>query len=474
FVAFALRSLAAQSTSLEKLLRRQAERLRQKPSTPPKEAGEKALNLWRQGRDTARQAAEYLEELASRLAEARDWANEKLKHPILATCKNRARPPSAPSLRLTRSPGYGPVYAAYRRVSAPDSVELRLDAVRRGLAERAIKPTSELYELWLFLETYALLVEQFGFRPVDNQPVAHLELQAGRLKLERNQSYKLELRPENDPSTTYRVRMTYEPPVDYPPCTPQKSRCYLPEVCPTLPCYRPNGEHYSRGPDVVIETEHKGRTHRFALDAKYRDYDRQPLFQTDAIRWGLETNFDVDVLGTAKGKYLDGMGYDAAFVVHSDADSRFTYFGEGPFQTVPHRERTAKRLPAFAGHRYGAVYAAPGKTSKLELLVKCLLMYHAGWYDVCWTCRRRLLPETGEQWKPIGKVSTYFQCQYGHGFWAISHCAGSRHRLIKLGCDSFHRTKPDDVWHCECPECGGDLSSLHTAPPLTFYEPLPF
>ena len=90
------------------------------------------------------------------------------------------------------------------------------------------------------------------------------------------------------------------------------------------------------------------------------------------------------------------MSYDAAFVIHSDRHDWYTYLGEALFPVTPHREKAAG-LSAYAGHRYGAVYAAPGETRNLERLLKCLLMYHARWYDICWICRRRLTPESEEQ-----------------------------------------------------------------------------
>ena len=31
---------------------------------------------------------------------------------------------------------------------------------------------------------------------------------------------------------------------------------------------------------------------------------------------------------------------------------------------------------------------------------------------------------------------------------------GLRHRLIKLGRESFHRIRPENVWNCTCPQCG--------------------
>lgn len=473
FIAFALNSLSSQAKSLGQAFNGMASRFEQDLARPPKDAGDHAQRLWNQGRATARQAADELRHIAAHLCEAEEWASVHLRTPFLTRSVAAARPPRQPSLQLTRSPGYGAIYAAYRRIFASDETEVKLDTVRRGLMTRAVRTTHELYELWLFLETYALLVERFGFRPDGEEPVAHLEMQMGCLKLERKQTYALRLHLENNTdSPDYYIYLTYEPQVEYTPCTLAKS-CFIPGVCQRLRCYEPHRKPYPHGPDLDVVTEHNGERHRFAIDAKYRDYAAQPLFQGDAKKYGYETTFDNDVLGTAKQKYLNGIGYEAAFVVHSDAVGKYTYFGDTLFPVKSHREEAAG-LPAYPGHRYGAVFAVPWKTGNLERLLKCLLMYHAGWYDICWICRRRLLCETHEQWNPPGRVSTYFQCKHGHGFWAISHCQGpEKHRLIKLGEESFHRTKPGNVWNCECPECGDVLGERRPTIALS-EESIPF
>ena len=302
FVVFALRCLAAQASALTPALREQALRLRRDLRAPPADAGERATRLWNQGRFTASKAAQLLEEMVTHLAAAREWAETRMADPLLAESAVRGAPPRQPSLRLTRSPGYGPIYAAYRQVFGVDAVELRLDLVRRGLSERTVKPTSELYELWLFLETYAMLVERFGFRPVRDQPAVDLELQSGRLTLQRKVTYQLELVLENEPhGDPYRIWLSYEPSVDYAACGSGK-RCYLPSLCEKLPCYQATCKHYSYGPDVVVVAEYQGTRSTFALDAKYRDYDSQPLFHNEAHRFQVGTNYEIDVLGVTPSR----------------------------------------------------------------------------------------------------------------------------------------------------------------------------
>ena len=156
---------------------------------------------------------------------------------------------------------------------------------------------------------------------------------------------------------------------------------------------------------------------RFALDAKYRRYSEIRVKEKEARKFGYRHQWECDALGHAKQKYRDGYGYDAAWIVHSDP--AYTFFGGGKFPTAPHREAKAG-LSLYPGHTYGAVYAVPFETANLETLLRCLLMYHAGWYDICWTCRKRLSPKPG-----TGIAGVYYQCEEGHDFWVKSNCTRS-------------------------------------------------
>lgn len=92
-------------------------------------------------------------------------------------------------------------------------------------------------------------------------------------------------------------------------------------------------------------------------------------------------------------------------------------------------------------------------------------MYHTRVYDVCWSCRRRVVPEQvdkkGEQNKK-GKGALYRCCGR---FWIITNCRGGilegeyikKHFLAKYGSKSFHATEEENLWSCICPKCGDVL-----------------
>lgn len=449
FVAYALRDLQLRSRIVIAGLRDQASALLKGTPSPPRNELT-AVALWRQGRATAQQAVDYLNDQISRLERVDQWVQSVKGNGL--TGGLRPELPRHPSLRLTRSPGYSPVYSAFRELTDGESQHATVDTTLVGLMERRVKPVTELYEIWVFVEVYAMLVERFGFQPVNGGPFAHLELQDGRLKLQRGQRYELELRLEGSVHDVYRIALTYEPPDVYPACGPRK-RCYLPGVCSRgqLQCWMDASRKDTSGPDVVMETEYRGVSHRFAIDAKYRRYNVQKPGQKEIKKFGYEDQAATDILGHAKQKYLDGKQYDAAFLVHSDPG--MTYWGAEPYSIVPWRERKAS-LPAFPGHHYGAVFAVPFNTGNMETMLRCLLMYHAEWYNVCWVCRTRIVPQPG-----TGLVGKIYQCEFGHDFWVVSNCQSPRHhRLVKMGERSFHKTKPGNPWNCVCPECGDQLS----------------
>lgn len=448
FVAYALRDLQLRSRIVIAGLTDQANTLLKGTPSPPGNEPT-AVALWRQGRATAQQAVDYLNDQISRLEGVHLWVQSVKGDRLIAGL--RPELPRHPSLRLTRSPGYSTVYSAFRELTDGEGHHATVDTTLFGLMERRVKPVTELYEIWVFLEIYAMLVERFGFQPVNGGPFVHLELQDGRLKLQRGQRYELELRLEGSVHDIYRIALTYEPPDEYPACGPKK-RCYLPGLCSPnqLRCWNDTSRRDPLGPDVVMETEFSGVLHRFAIDAKYRRYAVQKPEQKELEKFGYDDKEATDILGHAKQKYLDGKQYDAAFLVHSDP--RMTYWGAEPYSIVPWRELKAG-LPAFPGHHYGAVFAVPFRTGNLETMLKCLLMYHAEWYDICWICRTRIVPQPG-----TGLVGKIYQCEFGHDFWVVSHCGNPRHRLIKLGERSFHKTVPGNAWNCVCPECGKKLS----------------
>jgi hypothetical protein len=321
-----------------------------------------------------------------------------------------------------------------------------------------------LYEMWVLVEIHSLLVDAFGFEAVGTTPIELADVVDLEAVLPKKSIFTLRFQPKNSTSSLDVIDLTihYNPALQPPPCKAGKA-CFSLNQCLNLHCYdavMKSKDWRLLTPDVMIVVTARGKQFRFALDAKYRRYETQSTRNRDErAKYPVDTVFELDLLGTAKMKYMNASGCDAAFVLHSDPDPRFTFWGSEPLPVNPHRERYFKQ-PYWPAHRFGAIHASPVQSQNLERLLRCLLMYHAKVEDVCWPCRYKLTVANGGITKNAEWVGDYYQCPDCGRFWIGTVCHGSEHhRLIKMGKDSFHKTKPGQDWQCICPACGDELKT---------------
>lgn len=468
FLAFVLRDvLIRQSGPLAGRLRQQAQWLRSSQKQKVVRFGPRYQNLWRERRAAAESEAKRMEEIALKVEGGARWAAARLGDAFLRPSLPGACVPLNPSARLTQSKEYGSIYRAFRQsasgiVGKPTSLSRSLVW---ALEERTILPTNKLYELWVILETHALLVDVFGFQPVSPGPLALVEVVNEEPELPEGSKFDLVFSPVNvDPSPEqFRLTLHYSPQVSTPKCAAGKP-CFSPGICPQLLCYKEimGTKNWSRlTPDVLIELSARDRLFRFALDAKYRRYGQQRVSEKDRLKYGVDSGFEMDLLITAKMKYLDALACDAVFVVHSDSGGMFTKLGNDRMDPPPHRER-GQQQGYWPAHRFGALFASPMNLGNLERMLRCLLMYHAGLDDICWPCGNKLTEQNdgknkGKQpdWK-----GDYYQCPDCGRFWISTICQGrEHHRLIKMGRDSFHKTMLNKEWLCICPACGDEFQA---------------
>jgi hypothetical protein len=480
FLRFVLKSeVHDKAIPLARLLRIRAKWLRSDDSRPLQDFGLGYVNLWQQRREMTEQTARHLNELAKEIESAGKQSSDWLKESFLTHPSGPVVDPHLLTPRLTNSKEYGPIYRAFveyslgRTTSSSGAEGNWLWA----LQERLIHPSWQLYELWTFIETYTMLVERFGFQPIGDTPMKRIRLVGDSAALEKGEQFELEFLPVNSQDAAHcHVRMT----VSYvPTLTPRRcdtgKRCFDPKVCPSLLCYKMimiDGHWIRNGltPDMTMElrSSYEETPCRFVMDAKYHRYSQQKNHYLDERRkYALESVFDLELLGYAKMKYLDGLSSTAAFIVHSDPDPDYTTFGDSSFAILPVRERGFGSVEWWPGHRVGAIYASPWQLMYLERLLKCFLMYHAGIEDVCWNCRKVLTKENGGRtWQPDTQ-GDYYQCPDCGRFWIGQVCQNryEHHRLIKMGRESFHKTLPGKDWQCVCPVCG-DAPSWQTPPPV--------
>jgi hypothetical protein len=374
-----------------------------------------------------------------RLRSADRWASRSLSHPLIRGLKTTDQIRGS-SLRLMNSSTYGAAHRAFKAFAASKPQRCKTTAIVRRLRERRVGKTWELYEIWVFLEIYITLIDVFGFCPEPGTPAPSdlLRMSNSQLRMPDDVRFELRFRPPNIATSEEDVRLS----IKY------------------------NGPAINRSgtelrPDILFEAFYKGKHQRFVIDAKYRRYHAMTsLFRRRRSHNDAETPFEDDLCGTARDKYLTGLNCDAAFIAHSDPDPSYTFFGgSNDFQRTlptPHPKLADAKRP---NHSFGSVYVSPTNAGlrNMKKLIECILMYHLGVDSICWECGSITQPTSVDGW-----AGQYFCCET-HRFWIISHCRGEKHRLLKLGAESFHNFDSKNVWACECPVCGDSLDSKKAA-----------
>jgi hypothetical protein len=383
-----------------------------------------------------RNEADEIDSLAREVRRAGEWAAARLADPFFAEL-SLDRPSGAPSRRLTDSPEYGPLYDAYRTYCSGSllGVVETPDPSRITLRERPVDRLVNLYEKWVFLEVYAILVETFGFVP---------DSSAGQPCTPFDESDRTDLIPDLRRGQTF--RLSWSPRTVHPPGRPEKVTIDL----------HYDVEHYDasgkpKRPDVRLEVSFDDTwAMECVLDAKYK----KVLLEKDE-----SYIFDMLAKGVFENEYLERFG--PTFLIHPSPAAGLTILGEQPLGMLGRERSEHLDIPydEWPRHRYGSVYALPDDQGKANLrrLLDCILMYHMGLDDVCWRCGDYLLPEPvprkDDPSRPgRGKA---FICR-AHGEFSVrTNCPGAgKHKLIKRGSRSFHATASHDKWICICPECG--------------------
>jgi len=444
------------------------------------------MTSWKIGRERADtliqemwKVAEEIDTAAGRVAPLRTEA-------FLQECLAEPALPERLSDKLARSEAYGPVFRAYHRyrrgagaLFIPLNVGLETALIN---AYASLCPVWNLYELWVLVELFDLLVTRFGFKPEgSDHPLRHVEVARGEVLRHRLAGREFRLRHEPTdrrgrpvPGREVSIRLWYDTDRNVSACQHGK-RCFRQDVCHPLHCFQKimtTAPGHSRAdwsrlrPDLFMEISacsgnadaSEGadvRTERFAVDAKYRRYAKQrEATPADRAAYGAETVFEADLLGTAKMKYRDALECQAAFIVHSDPDRRFRFWGGEPMGKTPAGEK-GRFYPA---HHFGTVFGTPRDITGLEMLVHCLLTYHMQIEDVCWPCRRivdQVEDQAGRWRKSVGHC---YQCPSCRRFWVRTWCQQHGHYLVKMGAQTFHSQKDGVPGIYACPQCGDETN----------------
>lgn len=462
FLVFALQEIRQRAPLFEGRLTVRSKELREEWETKGDREAKlrQSRDQWKQKQIERNTMADCMKALAEDIAQAVLKVIPYINEPFLHEVHDYPALPDRPTDRLTRSFAYGPIYGAFCDYQNQPGISFAplKPGLMQALDSRAIHPACTLYELWVFVELYDMLVHTFGFRSPagvkTGHPLDYVDSAAGEIVGDALKGHKfcLELRPANNQQRVVTVGLWYD--------TEEWKRC-------------PGAS--SLRPDIYLEVtdnkgSNRGRPFMFAIDAKYHSY---PGFymKPEREKYDVHTVFDLDLLITAKEKYHGKLGCDAAFVVHSDANEEYTYWGGKPPAAVANGAQSGIG-DLWPEHHYGAVFSNPSNTRNLRRLLKCFLMYHAGVESLCWSCQNEIDAETTYEssekvydaehnhyktqtvQKPLS--GSRYDCSTCQRSWLRQWCSGKgKHKLLKLGPDTFHSPAEtgSEIGNVACPSC---------------------
>lgn len=454
FLVYVLQEIRQKAPLFERRLLARSEELKkewaegQDKESKPRQAQPQ----WQKEQSAQLELAKNLAELAGKIAKGAAEVLSYIDASFLREVRDLPALPNRPTDRLTRSFNYSPIYFAFCDYQNQPGISFAplKPGVMKALETKAIHPACTLYELWVFIELYEMLIRTFGFQPPANSntrhPFDYVDLEAGEItgNALKNQEFRLELRPVNNQQRVITISLWYDT------SQPAKTGSNL-------------------RPDLFIkitDSAQAGKIMFFAIDAKYHSYPGYYM-KPEREKHGVSSVFDLDLLVIAKEKYHKRLQCNAAFVVHSDSNGDFTDWGDKPC-------KQKDQWPME--HRYGAVFANPSDTSNLRKLLKCLLMYHMDIENICWSCRCEVKSTDKsvtnftqhtqyEDGVPVGTaqvpegqrlVGRNYVCTNCFRSWYRTWCsnplANNDHTILKLGLDSFHSR--DGSGHMICPTCG--------------------
>ena len=473
FLVFALQEIHKRAPLFEgRLMARSKELQEEWEARKGKEAKlRQSKPQWKQKQTEQNALADCMKSLAEDIAQAITEVTPYINEPFLHEVRDHPALPDRPTDRLTRSFAYGPIYGAFCDYQNQPGISFAplKPGLMQALNSRSVHPACTLYELWVFVELYDMLVRTFGFRlPAGvktGHPLDYVDSAAGEIVGDalKGKEFRLELRPANNQQRVITISLWYD--------TEEWKR-------------RPGASNLR--PDIYLEvtdsrTSNKAKPFMFAIDAKYHSY---PGFymRPEREKHGVDTVFDLDLLIIAKEKYHGKLGCDAAFVVHSDANEEYTYWGGRPYPLVKNGSQSKAR-DFWPEHHYGAVFSNPSNTRNLRRLLNCFLMYHVDIEGICWSCRREVEPQQkfysgplscyqyDDAGNKVGVDTIYtelklvgreYHCADCQRSWTRTWCRDDKeHKLYKIGGDSFHSR--DGLGHMICATCGDGYTDSNTA-----------
>lgn len=349
------------------------------------------------------------------------------------------------TLRLRHTPGYADVYTAFSQLASGQILDLdRVARLFHAIVSGQTRPTWELYEIWCVVKLYdAFLTRIRGMKVVPGTGLfENLQISSGALTLPKNRRFAMEATGH----TQFTLSIWHEP---YLTSKDERKAYVTPDILVKI--------------EIASEGKH-ALPHYFVFDAKYRGYANR------------ENDFRDDVIKVARDKYLrnavgmlggEKFELTSSFILQSEVDSKFDYWGEVPFSHAHRRilpTSSDQSLPTeYVGHRYGSIQFRPAISQfsterQVRRILELMFPYHMGgsFQSMCFRCGKNAKRVDNSTSNTQGTV--YF-CDTCGSLWVVNHCQGaSHHQILKLGDDSFHarNTKASGGWLFICPECGDE------------------
>lgn len=196
---------------------------------------------------------------------------------------------------------------------------------------------------------------------------------------------------------------------------------------------------YSHRPDFLFTISANGRTRRFCMDAKCKDYSE------------MNYNLEQDIQNVARDKYIDliknkyNIFISGSYILHCDA------------------EYTSRNIEfAQKGDiSYGAIYMTPSnenKNKELCFLIQMIMEHYFQLYSKkCWVCGSNDI-EIEKKLTVSGEPKYYIHCKKCGHFLVETHCINSsdRNHRYKIGkhiCNTYYKFKENLKWNVKCVEC---------------------
>lgn len=300
-----------------------------------------------------------------------------------------------------------------------------------------VNNVNEIYEVWSLIKMITILTEKMGWTLTNKQSLIE-SLDSHLIKRKTVKGFKVNLELGG-----ILLEITYEPKILF------------------------EGDINSKRPDFRFLFKRKnyfGNIEDFGvvyLDAKYRNYKEQDLYNQGELEWKKDINeVAIGKYGIKPDKDNPNIRTFASFILHPDivlgmekeikGDNYFAYYNKKLFPGLLEKQNQEEV------HKYGSIYLLPTATHSFVTWFKMILEYKLNLHEKCWSCGNQYSIRRETKYTGKGYPKYYYYCENDkcNEFWIKNHCSQKGHKLVKH-VNNYHRQKSRNYeWYVVCPTCG--------------------